>query len=97
MRMGVRFMRKPTLRSVFYSSRVSSQACTSSAVTREEKRIPSSHSPLPASSANSSPLSPRSELEEVQKGITVLPVKSLASTNVSTGQAAMPHHIACPN
>lgn len=30
---------------------------------------------------------------EVQKGMTVLPVKSLALTNVSTGHAAMPHQI----
>ena len=29
--------------------------------------------------------------EDVQNGITVFPVKSLASTNVSTGHAAIPH------
>lgn len=39
------------------------------------------------------PLSPMPLLAEVQKGMTVLPVKSLALTNVSTGHAAMPHQI----
>ena len=36
------------------------------------------------------------ELELVQKGITVLPEKSLASTKSSTGQAAMPHQMGYP-
>ena len=33
---------------------------------------------------------------DVQNGITVFPLKSLASTNVFTGQAAIPHHIGYP-
>ena len=56
-------------------------------------RWPSCQSPVPASSANSSPLSPRPEEEDVQKGITVFPVKSLALMKLSTGQAAMPHQM----
>ena len=63
------------------------------ALTPEEKRCPSSQSPVPAMSASSWPLSPRPELELVQKGITVLPEKSLASIKPSTGQAAMPHQM----
>ena len=38
-------------------------------------------------------LSPKPELAEVANGITVLPVKSFASTNVSTGHAAIPHQM----
>ena len=72
------------------------QLSTSSWLTPEEKRWPSCHSPVPASSASNSPLSPRPELEEVQNGMTVLPVKSLASTKPSTGQAAMPHQMGYP-
>ena len=49
--------------------------------------------PVPAASANNSPLCPSPEDAEVQNGITVLPLKSLASTNVFTGQAATPHQI----
>ena len=69
-----------------YRPRPSSQACTSSWLTREGKRCPSSQfacrRPV---SARSSPLSPRPELEEVQKGITVLPVKSLVVDKVVHG------------
>ena len=36
------------------------------------------------------PLSPISNEEEVQNGITVLPVKSLESAKVSTSHAALP-------
>ena len=57
------------------------------------KRWPSSQVPVPAASASSLPLSPKSELEEVQKGITVFPVKSLASTKPSTSHAAIPHQM----
>ena len=76
-----------------YSPSSSTQACTSAASTPERNLIPACQSPVPARSAKSCPLSPMSEVEEVQKGITVLPVKSLASTKVSTGQAAMPHQM----
>ena len=73
--------------------RPSIQAWTASSEALEEKRWPSSQVPVPAASASSLPLSPKSELEEVQKGITVFPVKSLASTKPSTGHAAIPHQI----
>ena len=76
-----------------YRPRPFTQDCTSSSEGLERKRTPSCQSPVPASSASSVPLSPRPELAEVQKGITVLPVKSLASTKPLTGQAAMPHQI----
>ena len=56
------------------------QLCTSEAEARSEKRRPSSQLPFPASSFSSSPLWPRPELVEVQKGITVLPEKSLFFT-----------------
>lgn len=71
----------------------SSQVWTSLSLTLERKRWPSIQSPAPASSARSWPLSPKPELAEVQKGITVLPVKSLLWTKVSTGQAASPHQM----
>lgn len=73
--------------------RLSSHSCTSPSLTLERKRIPSCQSPVPASSASSCPLSPKPELAEVANGITVLPVKSFASTNVSTGHAAIPHQM----
>ena len=74
-------------------SRPSSHACTSASLTPERNRWPSSQVPVPAASARSWPLSPKPELEEVQKGITVLSVKSLAATKLLTGQAAMPHQM----
>ena len=55
--------------------------------------MPSSQFPVPAASFNNVPLSPNPELEDVQNGITVFPVKSFASINVLTDHAAMPHHI----
>lgn len=73
--------------------RLSSHSCISPSLTLERKRIPSCQSPVPASSASSCPLSPKPELAEVANGITVLPVKSFASTNVSTGHAAIPHQM----
>ena len=69
------------------------QSATSCCVTADGKRLPVCQSPVPASAASCVPLSPMSLLPEVQKGMTVLPVKSLALTNVSTGHAAMPHQI----
>lgn len=56
----------------FYS-RLSTQDTTSSSETLERNRIPSCQSPVPASSASSSPLSPKPELADVQKGMTVFP------------------------
>ena len=68
-------------------------SATSLSLAAELKRMPSSQVPLPAASSSSVPLSPRPELELVQKGTTVLPVKSLAATKLLTGQAAMPHQM----
>jgi hypothetical protein len=62
----------------------------------DKKRIPSCQSPVPASSAKRVPLSPSPEDDEVQHGITVLPVKSFAFTKPSTVHAAMPHQIGYP-
>ena len=59
----------------------------------EENRIPVCQSPVPAICASSSPLCPSPELEEVQKGMTVFPVKSLFFTKSLTGQAALPHQM----
>ena len=59
----------------------------------EENRWPVRQSPVPAIWASSSPLWPKPELDEVQKGMTVLPVKSLFFTKSFTGQAAMPHQM----
>ena len=42
------------------------------------------------------PLWPSPLDAEVQKGITVLPVKSLSFTKLFTGQAAIPHQIGYP-
>ena len=74
-----------------YPSRLSTQAVTSLSLTPERKRLPSCQSPVPAFWASSLPLLPSPELEDVAKGITVFPVKSFASINLSTGQAAIPH------
>ena len=76
-----------------YSPKLSTQSTTSASSTPDRNLMPSCQSPVPAISASSWPLSPRLEEEEVQKGITVFPVKSFASTKVSTGQAAMPHQM----
>ena len=51
--------------------------------------MPSSQVPLPAACSSRVPLWPSPELELVQKGMTVLPLKSLAETKLLTGQAAM--------
>ena len=72
------------------------QFLTSSSDTPELKRIPSCQSPPPAFSSRSSPLSPKPELAEVQNGITVFPAKSFVSTKLSTGHAAIPHHMGYP-
>lgn len=56
----------------------------------EENLCPVSHLPPLASFSNSFPLLPISEEADVQKGMTVLLVKSFALTNVFTGQAAIP-------
>lgn len=54
---------------------------------------PSSQVPPLASFSSNSPLSPNPDDDDVQNGITVFPLKSLAFTNVSTGHAAIPHQI----
>ena len=76
-----------------YSPKLSTQSTTSASSTPDRNLMPSCQSPVPARSASRVPLSPIPDEEEVQNGITVLPVKSLFSTNVSTGHAAMPHQI----
>lgn len=69
------------------------QSCTSEADAPEEKRWPTCQSPVLASCASRAPLSPMPELDEVAKGMTVLPVKSFALTKPFTGHAAMPHQM----
>ena len=76
-----------------YSPRPSTQDATSSSLTPDRNLCPSCQFPVPAISARSCPLSPMPEEAEVQKGITVLPVKSLFSTKESTGHAAIPHQM----
>lgn len=76
-----------------YIPRSFTQDSTSSCDAPEENLSPSCQLPVPACSFRSSPLSPRPDDDEVQKGITVLSVKSLPLTKLSTGQAAMPHQI----
>lgn len=49
-----------------------------------------------AISSSNLPLWPSPLDAEVQKGIIVLPVKSLSFTKLFTGQAAIPHHIGYP-
>ena len=71
-----------------YSPKPSTQSVTSTVGVLAEKRSPSTHSPVPAKPANSSPEPPIPEEADVQKGTTVLPEKSLPSANVLTGQAA---------
>ena len=83
----------------FVPDDVNSEAATetvqeeTAAETPEENLCPSSQLPVPAISASSSPLCPIPEEEEVAKGMTVFPVKSLASTKAFTGHAAFPHHM----
>lgn len=62
----------------------STQSRTSDSVTPDENLLPSSQLPVPASFLRSSPLSPKPELDEVQNGITVLPLKSKLSKKVKT-------------
>lgn len=77
----------------YFNAKLSTHVRTPSAEAPDEKRSPVSQFPVPAASASSSPLSPRSELDEVQNGITVFPVKSFAVTNPSTDHAAICHQI----
>ena len=59
----------------------------------ELNRWPSFQSPVVASFARLLALEPSGELADVQNGITVLPLKSLARTKAFTGHAASPHQI----
>ena len=59
----------------------------------ELKRWPSAQVPPFASCDNNFPLWPKPDDEDVQNGITVFPLKSLALTNVFVGHAAIPHQI----
>lgn len=56
-------------------------------------RIPVCQFPVPAISSSNSPLCPKTELDEVQNGITVFPVKSFDVINLFTGHEAIPHQI----
>ena len=76
-----------------YIPRSFTQYSTSSCDAPDENLLPSFHLPVPVCSFKVSPLFPISEDVEVQKGITVLSVKSLPLTKLSTGQAAPPHQI----
>ena len=76
-----------------YSPSPFTHSCTSASSAPERNLSPSCQSPVPAISSNSCPLSPIPEDADVQNGITVFPVKSLFSTKLSTGHAAMPHQI----
>ena len=73
--------------------KLSVQLSTSESDGLDLKRCPSNQVPPFASSSSKSPLSPKPEDDDVQNGITVFPVKSFAFTKVSTGHAAIPHHI----
>lgn len=66
-----------------YSARpsLSTQSCTSDSETLERNRSPSSHSPVPAISSRSLPLSPIPKEDDVANGITVLPVSSRIINN----------------
>lgn len=82
-----------TIFSYWLESKSFIHSIISSSPALDENRFPSSQLPVPAMSANSLLLSPSPELAEVQKGITVLSVKSFASINPFTGHAAIPHQI----
>ncbi len=77
----------------YSNERLSTHSQTVSSKAPERNHSPVSHSPVPAASSSSSPLSPSPEEDEVQKGITIFPVKSLSAMNLSTGHAAMPRQI----
>lgn len=62
----------------------------------ELKRCPSIQLPVFAFLASKSPLLPKPLDAEVQKGITVFPLKLFSLTKLSTGQAAIPHQIGQP-
>ena len=78
---------------IYYRSKLSTQSRTVASDVPDENLRPSSQSPVPANSSSCRPLSPKPELDEVQNGITVLPLKSLASIKPFTGQAAIPHQM----
>lgn len=67
-----------------------------SSLSFDENLFPSSQFPLSAMDSKFFPLFPRPLDAEVQNGITILPLKSLALTKVFTGQAAIPHQIGYP-
>ena len=68
-----------------------SQSVTSFSETEPENRCPVSHVPVPAIFWSVDALSSMPELVEVQKGMIVLPVKSLDLTKSFTGQAGAIH------
>ena len=69
------------------------QSRSSSSETLPLWRAPSSHVPVPALAARSSSLCPIPLLPLVQKGITVMSVKSWLSTNVLRMRGAAPHQM----
>ena len=71
---------------------LSIHSCISESDAPELNLCPSFQFPELASSCSNFPLWPKLDEAEVQNGITVLPVKSLSLTKVSTGQTAIPHY-----
>ncbi len=59
-----------------------SQSVSSSSVVFAEKRFPCNQPPLPAKAQSESSLSPISLEPDVQKGMTLIPLKSCLSTKV---------------
>lgn len=80
----------------FYYFKLSVQLFMSESDGLELNLCPSNQFPLFAFSASNSPLSSKPDDDDVQNGITVFPLKSFASTKVSTGHAAIPHQIGYP-
>ena len=69
------------------------QSSTVCVFSDELNRWPSFQSPVEASFARLLALEPSGELADVQNGITVLSLKSLARAKAFTGYAASPHQI----
>ena len=78
---------------IYFRFKLSAQDLTSALETPEENLCPSSHVPLSAYPSSIEPLCPIPLEELVQKGTTVLFVKSLSFTKLLIGQAAIPHQI----
>ena len=77
----------------FYGSSPSTQLCSPESDTFAPKRVAGRKVPVPASSPSVSPVRPAPLLAEVQKGITVTPVKSWLSTKLHRMRGASPHQM----